>query len=110
MTIRYDAYGNRDQAQETRDRWWQEEERARREQSSRRIAESAPISPETAFFFIKLLVLPIFLFFAVPFLPVYFFWNRVGGMGKAGLVLAGFVLWYPWIFAAGWGLTHWAGH
>jgi len=44
----------------------------------------------------------------LPFLPAFFFWHRVGGMGKVGLVLLGFFLWYPWIFGVGL-LAQWAG-
>lgn len=105
MTIRYDAYGNRDQAWEARDRTLEmNNERLRSKPTSPGL-----ISPEVDRRLFMIMAAPIVIAILPPFLPAYFFWNRVGGMGKAGLVLAGFVLWYPWIFAVGWVLTHWAG-
>lgn len=105
MIIRYDAYGNRDYG-------WEEQDRVLEKNNERRRNDHThdEFLRDELRWLLTVMSVTIAIVILFPFLPVYFFWNRVGGMGKAGLVLAGFVLWYPWIFAVGWGLTHWAGH
>ncbi|MDD2746398.1 MAG: hypothetical protein WCY91_02165 [Acidithiobacillus sp.] len=104
MTFRYDAYGNRDYCLEEQDRILEKNNARRRSKPT----SPGLISPEVDRRLFMIMAASAVIAIFLPFLPAFFFWHRVGGMGKVGLVLLGFFLWYPWIFGVGL-LAQWAG-